>query len=271
MLQSLLSTLLQEDVRSLNLCDLWWFASLSTFLSNWYSAVVSANPWNVVHFVLWVTATQFLIVFFENMFFSAGELFPVVFLVLARVLAKNSCSCVDSGTSSACVLRRFPSLVILQCSVFLVDSFEDQVGLGLSPCLMDKIFVEHIQIFLDRNDLLCLRVVAHFHATCEWFGPGWTVVLSPLVHVVRRLAWDLSEDFLWRLDYLRFGYPSQCPCARCSWNLGIWCTACVAGVTGGLRNFPFSPWVKLTSGCSVTSKIFCTVRSKRRFSLCRRI
>ena len=81
-----------------------------------------------------------------------------------------------------------------------VDSFEDQVGLGLSPCLMDKNLWEHIQIHLGRDDLLCPRVVARFHATCEWFGPGWTVVLSPLVHVVRRPAWDQSQDlprFLW--------------------------------------------------------------------------
>ena len=84
-----------------------------------------------------------------------------------------------------------------------VDSFVDQVGLGLSLCLMDKYLWEHIQIYLDRDDLLCLRVVARFHATCEWFGPGWTAVLSPLVHVVRRPAWDQSQDlprFLWSLD-----------------------------------------------------------------------
>ena len=65
-------------------------------------------------------------------------------------------------------------------------SFEDQDELGLSPCLMDKYLCEHIQIYLVRDDLLCLRVVTRFHATCEWFGPGWTVVPSPLVHVVRR-------------------------------------------------------------------------------------
>ena len=82
-------------------------------------------------------------------------------------------------------------------------SFEDQVALGLCPWWMDKYLCEHIQIFLVRDDLLLLRVVARFHATCEWFGPGWTVALSPLVHVVRRPAWDQSQDlprFLWSLD-----------------------------------------------------------------------
>ena len=45
----------------------------------------------------------------------------------------------------------------------------------------------------------------------------------------------------------------------CRWS---WCTACFASVTGGLRNFPFSPWVKLAIGCSVTSRILCAfVRS----------
>ena len=32
---------------------------------------------------------------------------------------------------------------------------------------------------------------SQFHAACEWFGPGWTVILSPLVHILRRPAWDL--------------------------------------------------------------------------------
>ena len=31
---------------------------------------------------------------------------------------------------------------------------------------------EHNQIYLVRDDLLCLRVVARCHATCEWFGSG---------------------------------------------------------------------------------------------------
>ena len=33
------------------------------------------------------------------------------------------------------------------------------------------------------------RETSQFHAACEWFGLGWTV-LSPLVHVVRRPTWD---------------------------------------------------------------------------------
>ena len=53
----------QLVVRSQSLCG-QCFASLSTFLSNWYSAAVSANPWNELHYVLRVTASQFLFVFF---------------------------------------------------------------------------------------------------------------------------------------------------------------------------------------------------------------
>ena len=112
-LQSLLSTLLQLDVRSQSLCGPW-FASLSTFLSSWCSVAVSPNPWNDVHFVLRVTATQPLIVFFENMFLSAAELFLVVFLVPARVLATLPCSSRRLCGILGCVHRRFPSLVILQ-------------------------------------------------------------------------------------------------------------------------------------------------------------
>ena len=76
----------------------------------------SQNHWNDVHFVLWVTATQLLFVFFENMYLSAGVLFPVVFLVLARVLAKFPCSSRRLWGILGCVHRRFPSPVILQCS-----------------------------------------------------------------------------------------------------------------------------------------------------------
>ena len=49
---------------------------------------------------------------------------------------------------------------------------------------------EHIQVFLSRDDLLNLRETSQFHAAREWFGPGWTVILSPLVHILRRPAWD---------------------------------------------------------------------------------
>ena len=122
-MQSLFSTLLQLGVRSQSLCGPW-FTIFSSFPCNWCSVVVSANPWNDWHFVLWVTATQLLFVFFENMYLSAGVLFPVVFLVLARVLANFSVRRVDSGAFwgiLGCVHYRFPSLVILQCSEFLVN------------------------------------------------------------------------------------------------------------------------------------------------------
>ena len=70
-----------------------------------------------------------------------------------------------------------------------------------SECVIVIVIV--IQIYLVRDDLLCLRVVARFHATCEWLGPGWTVALSLLVHVVRQPAWNQSQDlprFLWSAD-----------------------------------------------------------------------
>ena len=59
---------------------------------------------------------------------------------------------------------------------------------------MDKYLWERIRIFLSRDDLLKLRETSQFHTACEWFGRGWIVVLSPLVHVVRRPTWDLSKD-----------------------------------------------------------------------------
>ena len=68
---------------------------------------------------------------------------------------------------------------------------------------MDKYLWERIQIFLSRDDLLCLRETSKFHAACEWYGPGWTVILSPLVHIVRRPSWDLPKEFvryMWFLD-----------------------------------------------------------------------
>ena len=48
--------------------------------------------------------------------FLAGELFAVVFRVPARVLAKLPCSSRRHWGILGCVHRRFPSLVILQCS-----------------------------------------------------------------------------------------------------------------------------------------------------------
>ena len=46
---------------------------------------------------------------------------------------------------------------------------------------------EGIQIFMFWDDW---RETPKFHATCEWFGPGWTVVRSPLVHVLSRPSCD---------------------------------------------------------------------------------
>ena len=50
---------------------------------------------------------------------------------------------------------------------------------------MNKNLLEGTQIFPVRNDVPCLREASKVHALCEWFGPGWTDVLSPLVHVFR--------------------------------------------------------------------------------------
>ena len=45
-------------------------------------------------------------------------------------------------------------------------------------------FVGTYSSFLASEDLLCLRETSKFHATCQWFGLGSTVVLSLLVHVL---------------------------------------------------------------------------------------
>ena len=99
-------------------CGLW-FASVSIFLGSWYAVSVSAGPWNVVYYVLWVTATKFLFVSLESIYLSLGELFPVVFLVPARVLARLPCSSRRLWDILGCVHLRLPSLVGLLCSEIL--------------------------------------------------------------------------------------------------------------------------------------------------------
>ena len=48
---------------------------------------------------------------------------------------------------------------------------------------------ESLQIVLSTDDLLNMRETSKFHAECEWFGLGRTVVL-PLLHVLRRPSGD---------------------------------------------------------------------------------
>ena len=43
---------------------------------------------------------------------------------------------------------------------------------------MDTCLWEQVQILLSRDDLLNLRETWQFHAACEWFGPGWTLLFS---------------------------------------------------------------------------------------------
>ena len=50
---------------------------------------------------------------------------------------------------------------------------------------MDEYLWDHIRIFLDRDDLLGLRETSQFHKRCEEYRLGWTVILSPVVHVLR--------------------------------------------------------------------------------------
>ena len=64
----------------------------------------------------------------------------------------------------------------------------------LFPLWVDKYLWERIRSFLSRDDLLCLRETSKFHAECELFGPSWTIVLSPLVHVLRRPSWGRHSD-----------------------------------------------------------------------------
>ena len=179
-MQSLFFTLLQLGLRSQSLCGLW-FASVSIFLSSWNAVSVSESPWNGVYYVLWVTASKFLFVSFESMYLPVGDCSRVGKTLLFGASTLRHFGLCTPQVSISCHSAVFRNSV---------GSFENQVGLGLSPWRMDKYLWEHVQIFLSRDDLLCLREVARFHATCEWFGPGWTVVLSPLVHVVRRPAWD---------------------------------------------------------------------------------
>ena len=81
-----------------------------------------------MYYVSWVTATKFLFESLESMYLSLGELFPVVFLVPARVLARLPCWSRRLWGILACVHRRFPSLVVLLCSEILALVF----------CPMDK-------------------------------------------------------------------------------------------------------------------------------------
>ena len=53
----------------------------------------------------------------------------------------------------------------------------------LLALLTGQTFVGRCPNLLDRNDLLSVREASQFHATWEWFGLCWTVVLWPLVHV----------------------------------------------------------------------------------------
>ena len=55
---------------------------------------------------------------------------------------------------------------------------------------MDKYSWERIRLFLPRDEWLSQRETSRFHITCDWFGLGWTVVRSPLVHVLHQLCWD---------------------------------------------------------------------------------
>ena len=48
----------------------------------------------------------------------------------------------------------------------------------------------HRRIDVHWDDLLSLFETSRFDAACEWFGLGWTVVLSLLVHVLRHPCWD---------------------------------------------------------------------------------
>ena len=59
---------------------------------------------------------------------------------------------------------------------------------------IDKYLWEGSQVFLTWSDLLSLRETSRFHSTCEWSGLGWTVVLSPLVHVLRRRRLGTTFD-----------------------------------------------------------------------------
>ena len=64
--------------------------------------------------------------------------------------------------------------------ILFMEAYLDEVA-----SLLLKYLLKRIQIFLPRDDLLNLRETSQFHAPSERFGPGWTVISSPLIHVVR--------------------------------------------------------------------------------------
>ena len=90
------------------------------FLSSCYAVSESASPWNVVHYVFWVTTAKLLFVFLEIKNLPVGELFPVVFFVPARVLARLSCSFRRLWGFLGCVRRGCCSHAILQCFEILL-------------------------------------------------------------------------------------------------------------------------------------------------------
>ena len=67
----------------------------------------------------------------------------------------------------------------------------EEVGEDSAASLACFLFPVATRICLMESvDDLSLRETSKFDSTCEWFGPGWTVVVSPLVHLIRQPWWD---------------------------------------------------------------------------------
>ena len=158
-------------------------------LSSWYSAAVSAIPG--------LSCTS-----------SGGSPHCRACLCLLRTCtfrrraASSGVPCLHSRVGKTCVSILCDdsdvfdgvhhwccSPVLSQCPVITLEVLRIKLHLASALGEWASICGDVSRFFLSRDDLLCLRETARFHATCEWFGPSWTVALSPLVHVVRRPAW----------------------------------------------------------------------------------
>ena len=179
-------------------------------------------------FVLWSTATQPLIVFFENMYFQLEYCFLWCSLFWL--------ACWQTSLFVASTLFHFglcTPQVSISChsAVFRdsVDSFEDQVGLGLCPSLMDKYLWNWDDLSscggtLPRN----VRVVwSRLDSGSVAVGTrGTTASLGPIAGLA-----EVPLD----IGFLRNVYPSQWTSAHCCWHPSIWCTTCFASFTGAWR------------------------------------
>ena len=103
-----------------------------------------------MHYVLRVTASQFLVVFFEEHVPFSWKIVSSGVPCSGSRVGKISLFVTPTLGAFWCVCSTGFHLLSLCFEIFGV-SFEDQDELGLSPCLMDKYLCEHIQVYLVRD------------------------------------------------------------------------------------------------------------------------